>query len=96
MTIISIMTKDPDARKNQKMSRRVLTNFYGSLTELKDKLLPLNLDGEWLAEPNGVGRFKCKGGASFHWSSTKGTIWFDGPSSQKEILLLIIGEALAF
>jgi hypothetical protein len=76
------------------MSRCVLKRFDGSLTELKDKLAPLDLDGEWLKEPNGVWKFKCKDGAGFHWSSTKGTLWFDGPSPQKEILKSMIEGAL--
>jgi len=54
--------------------------FHGSLQELKDRLIPLDLDGDWSSLPNGVWKLRCKDHAALNWSETKGTIWFDGPA----------------
>jgi hypothetical protein len=96
MTSILRMTKDFVVPGNLKISGRVPMNFDGSRAELIEKLAPLILDGEWLEEPNSVWRFKCKDGAGFHWSSTRGTLWCDGPSPQKEALEHMIRKALGF
>jgi predicted nucleotide-binding protein len=69
--------------------------FHGDLQELKDKLLHLDLEGEWLEQPNGVWKFKCKDRASILWSETRGTIWFDGPPSQKQSLEAKVTSVLA-
>lgn len=61
--------------------------FHGDLQGLKDKLLPLDLDGEWEAFANGVHKFKARDRAGVLWSETKGTVWFDGPTPQKEALM---------
>src|ERR1700677_3575067 len=53
--------------------------FHGSLSELKDKLAPLGLIGEWRDLPNGIHKFQCKDNGGLSWSETKGTVWFDGP-----------------
>ena len=34
--------------------------FHGSLQELKDRLLPLDLQGDWEEQPNSVWKLKCK------------------------------------
>jgi predicted nucleotide-binding protein len=60
--------------------------FYGALQELKDRLLPLDLQGEWEGQPNSVWKFKCKDKAGLLWSETKGTVWFDGPPAAKAAL----------
>lgn len=57
--------------------------FHGTHQELKDKLLPLDLEGEWEPQPNSVWRFRCRDRAGLLWSQTKGTIWFDGPEPAK-------------
>jgi predicted nucleotide-binding protein len=57
--------------------------FHGTHQELKDKLLPLDLDGEWEARPNGVWKFKCRDRGGLLWSETRGTVWFDGPDAVK-------------
>ena len=62
--------------------------FHGSLDELKERLLSLNLDGEWEAKPNGVHKFRCTDRAGLLWSETKGTIWFDGPEAPRNALTL--------
>ena len=73
--------------------------FHGSLQELKDRLLPLDLDGEWLEQPNGVHKFRCKDKSGLLWSETKGTIWFEGPHQAKVVLQgkveLILSDGLA-
>lgn len=68
---------------------------HGTLQELQDKLLPLDLDGEWEPQPNGVHKFKCRDRAGALWSETKGTIWFDGPSPAKESLSARVESALS-
>jgi predicted nucleotide-binding protein len=60
--------------------------FYGSHDQFKDRLLPLDLDGEWEEQPNKVWKFKCRNKAGVLWSETKGTVWFDGPASARAAL----------
>ncbi|HSZ65844.1 MAG TPA: nucleotide-binding protein [Xanthobacteraceae bacterium] len=75
--------------------------FYGSLDQLKDRLLPLDLDGEWQEQPNQVWKFRLRDKSGVLWSETKGTIWFDGPGPAKAALqakvepILIDGTAAA-
>jgi predicted nucleotide-binding protein len=69
--------------------------FTGSLQDLKDRLLPLDLDGDWEAQPNGVWKLRCRDRAGMLWSETKGTIWFDGPPDVKAALEAKIDAALA-
>ena len=61
-------------------------SHLGSLQELQDTLLPLDLDGKWEELANGVHKFRCRDRAGLNWSETKGTIWFDGPVGPKEAL----------
>ena len=65
---------------------RMPPSHPGSLQELQDTLLPLDLDGEWEELANGVHKFRCRDRAGHNWSETKGTIWFDGPVGPKEAL----------
>lgn len=60
--------------------------FHGALQELKDRLLPLDLEGEWCSLPNRVWKFKCRDKAGLNWSETQGTIWFDGAEAVREAL----------
>jgi hypothetical protein len=69
--------------------------FHGTITELKDRLLPLDLHGEWQAKPNGVWKFCCKDKAGLLWSETRGTIWFDGPPATTATLADKIEAILA-
>ena len=68
--------------------------FHGSLDDLKDKLLPLDLDGEWEEQPNQVWKFKCRDRAGLLWSETRGTVWFDGPAPVKAGLAASVKAAL--
>lgn len=69
--------------------------FHGTLQELKDKLLPINLDGEWEAKDNGVWRMRCRDRSGLNWSETQGTIWFDGPEPAKGTLAGKVEKALS-
>ena len=69
--------------------------FHGSLQEFKDKLLPLDLQGEWQEQPNSVWKLKCKDRAGLLWSQTRGTVWYDGPCPQKDALSARVEIALA-
>ena len=69
--------------------------FHGSLTELKDRLLPLDLDGDWEALPSGVWKFRCRYRAGVLWSETKGTVWFDGPPATKDALAAKVEAVLS-
>jgi predicted nucleotide-binding protein len=75
-------------------SRCMTLKFHGSLDDLKDKLLPLDLDGDWEAQPNQVWKFKCRDRAGVLWSETKGTVWFDGPPGPKSGLSSRVEAAL--
>jgi predicted nucleotide-binding protein len=66
--------------------RGMSQKFHGTYQSFKDKLLPLGLEGDWEDQPNGVFKFKCRDRAGVLWSQTKGTVWFDGPSPQKDAL----------
>ena len=69
--------------------------FNGSLDELKDRLLALDLDGDWEAQPNQVWKLRCRDRAGMLWSKTKGTVWFDGPQAAKAALAAKVEAVLA-
>ncbi len=73
----------------------VKLRFHGSLDELKDVLFPLDLDGEWLEQPNGVWKLKCGDQSGLLWSSTRGTIWFEGRPAAKEALASRVTDLFA-
>jgi predicted nucleotide-binding protein len=68
--------------------------FHGTLQNLKDKLLPLDLDGDWESQPNGVWKLKCRNRAGLLWSETQGTVWFDGPPNVKDALATQVEAAM--
>jgi hypothetical protein len=69
--------------------------YSGQLAKLRKLLLHVGLSGEWIDEPNGVHRFKGESGASFHWSETTGSVWFDGPEEAKRELREEVQAAIA-
>jgi predicted nucleotide-binding protein len=69
--------------------------FHGSLDDLKRRLEPLGLDGEWEPAPNDVWRLKCRDRSGMNWSENKGTIWCDGPAAVKSNLERKIEVALS-
>lgn len=75
--------------------RQMGQKYHGSLQDLKDHLLPLDLDGEWEEQPNGVWKLKCKDRSGLLWSQTKGTIWFDGPEPSKSLLASKVEQSFA-
>jgi predicted nucleotide-binding protein len=77
-----------------RISGRMAAKFHGTLAELQAKLEPLALQGEWEEQPNQVYKFRLRSRAGLLWSSTKGTIWFDGPEPQKGNLTHQVLEAL--
>ena len=60
-------------------ARAMGAKFHGTLEQLKEKLSPLALAGEWEEQPNGVWKFCCRDRTGLLWSQTKGTVWCDGP-----------------
>jgi predicted nucleotide-binding protein len=69
--------------------------FHGSLQELKDRLHPLGLQGEWEPLANSVWKFRCKDKAGLNWSETKGTLWFDGQEGCRAALATKVAAILA-
>jgi hypothetical protein len=68
--------------------------FLGSPGALQDFVLLTGVYGEWQEGANGVWRYVCEDRAGLNWSSTKGTIWFDGPEQPRVRLKRIIEAAL--
>jgi transposase InsO family protein len=42
--------------------------------------------GRWEQRPNGVWMLCCRDGANLHWSSTRGTLWYDGMEEARDAL----------
>jgi hypothetical protein len=68
--------------------------FIGSLPYLQDLVLLTGDYGEWQEKPNGVWRYRSEDGGGLNWSSTKGTLWFDGPPQARALLQRIVEAAL--
>ncbi len=68
--------------------------FQGSLGQLQDLVLLTGIYGEWKEGGNGVWRYVCEDRAGLNWSSTKGTLWFDGPPKPQARLQRTIEAAL--
>jgi hypothetical protein len=67
--------------------------FIGTLRELQDLILLTGDYGEWQEKPNGVWRYSSEDGGGLNWSSTKGTLWIDGPPLAKERLRVLVEAA---
>lgn len=61
----------------------------------KDKLLPLDLEGDWDSLPNGIWKLRCRDRSGLLWSETQGTVWFDGPPIQKDALAQKVEAAMS-
>ena len=57
---------------------RTKLQFHRSLSELQDLVLLTGDYGEWQEKPNGIWRYRSADGGGLNWSSTRGTLWFDG------------------
>ena len=53
---------------------------------MEQVLAPLGLQDNWTKQPNGVWILRCHDGSNLHWSSTKGTLWCDGPEEARDAL----------
>jgi hypothetical protein len=73
---------------------RTKLQFHRSLKELQDLVLLTEDNGEWMQKPNGVWRYRSKDGGGLNWSSTRGTLWFDGPTGPRDRLQRIIRARL--
>ena len=74
------------AERYRTRHNRRMGTFHGTYAALQDRLLPLDLDGEWEEQPNSVWKFRCRDRSGVLWSATKGTVWFDGPPAAKDAL----------
>jgi hypothetical protein len=68
----------PSAGQSRSAARTKL-QFRGNLSELMDLVLLTGDDGEWQEKPNGIWRYRSADGGGLNWSSTRGTVWCDGP-----------------
>ncbi len=68
--------------------------FLGSLDALQDLVLLTGVYGDWEEKPNGIWRYVCEDRGGLNWSSTKGTLWFDGPEEPRARLQRTLDAAL--
>ncbi|MDH2353845.1 nucleotide-binding protein [Bradyrhizobium sp. SSUT112] len=71
-----------------------MATHHGTFEELQAAVASIGCIGEWQSKPNEVYRFVCKDRSGLNWSSTKGTIWFDGPQDAKIKLQAALEAAL--
>jgi hypothetical protein len=76
-------SKSDDAGLLLKSAEGGKLNFPGTLQALQDLVLLTGVYGEWEQKPNGVWRYCSETGGGLNWSSTRGTLWFDGPSQPR-------------
>lgn len=63
-----------------------MSKYLEGLDELKGVVSATGIAGQWQEKPNACWRYVAKDGAGLNWSSTKGTLWFDGPADAKAAL----------
>jgi hypothetical protein len=71
-----------------------MSTFTGSIEQLKAAVEATAIDGAWEEKPNHIWRFRAKDGAGLNWSSTKGTLWFDGPEAAKNQMVAVVDVVL--
>jgi hypothetical protein len=76
----------------QAPQRQGQLKFHGTINELQRLTWFSDVRGRWRPLPDGVWRFRCRDGAGMNWSSTRGTLWFDGPDP--ELLRRIVMAAI--
>ncbi len=71
-----------------------MTQFHGSIDELKAAVSTCNLNGEWSEAP-GLHCFRAKSGELLNWWPSKGTLQFQGKNQDgfKELLAAAVGAA---
>ncbi len=52
--------------------------FRGTIRDVRNLTWFAGVRGQWQEMQHGVWRFSCADGAGMNWSSTRGTLWFDG------------------
>jgi hypothetical protein len=67
--------------------------FIGSLRDLQDLVLLTGDYGEWQEKPHAVWRYRSEDGGGLNWSSTRGTLWFDGPPQARGRLRTLVEAA---
>lgn len=73
-----------------------MTQFHGSIDELKAAVSTCNLNGEWSDAPQqGLHCFRAKSGEILNWWPSKGTLQFQGKNQEvfKELLAAAVGTA---
>lgn len=63
-----------------------MPTFTGTIDDLKSGVEAAGMEGAWEEQPNKCWRFAAKDRAGLNWSSTKGTVWYDGPDVPKKNL----------
>jgi predicted nucleotide-binding protein len=71
-----------------------MANFTGTIDDLKAGVEATAIEGIWEEKPNQCWKFTAKDRAGMNWSSTKGTLWFDGPLEAKNQLIAAIEAIL--
>ena len=69
--------------KGQEPPGKGKLKFRGTIQHLRQLTWFAQVRGDWERKPNNVWRFVCRNGAGMNWSSTKGTLWFDGPEVEE-------------
>ena len=83
-----------DACPQSKPAERHRLRFGGSLVALQNLVLLTGAFGDWEEKPNGIWRYRSEDRAGLNWSSTRGTVWFDGPEQARERLKHTIEPSL--
>ena len=78
----------------------MMPKYHGAIEDLKQLVADAGYEGDWQARPNSCWRFASRDRAGLNWSSTQGTIWFDGPDDSKQKMqaaldAVVIKEAAA-
>ncbi|MBZ9755069.1 nucleotide-binding protein [Mesorhizobium sp. ESP6-5] len=71
-----------------------MPTFNGSIAELVAAVESAGAEGNWEEKPNQCWKFTGRDRAGLNWSSTKGTMWFDGPNDPKTALMGTIEAVL--
>jgi predicted nucleotide-binding protein len=71
-----------------------MANFIGSIDDLKAGVAATGIEGTWEEKANQCWKFTAKDRGGMNWSSTKGTLWFDGPAAPKANLMAAVEAVL--
>jgi hypothetical protein len=68
---------------NSHQRERTRLKVRGTIRDLRNLTWSAGVRGRWQETQNGVWRFSCVDGAGMNWSSTRGTLWFDGVNAEE-------------